>query len=81
MRKLILNLFASECDLEAALKKNEDYPQRFLHEMVMLLYQQKTEQARNTENQKEMGKVKGRNFWSERSRYHVNREELPITLD
>ena len=71
LQRLILHLFAAKCDLKAALMKNSGYPQRFLHDLVIILYESKVKPETDV----------GDDFWAIRKNYHVHKSENPITID
>ena len=64
LRLLFLDLFAARCDLKAALGRNGGYHHRFLHDLVIMLYEIK-------QGQRE------RDFdcWKERKKYYVHAAE------
>lgn len=68
LRRLILQFFATQCNLKHVLTRNSAFPQRFLNDLVIVMYERKVEDE----------KV---DFWEERVKYHVYKEENPITLD
>lgn len=70
LRLLLLELFAAKCDLKAALARNGGYHHRFLHDLVIMLYEMKE------------GDLEGDpDFWKMRHKYYVSTPENPVALD
>ncbi len=71
LRRLFLQLFAVKCSLKTALANNQGYCQRFLHDLVIILYEMKR-------NGKNGGEV---DFWKVRTMWYVNKEDNPVAVD
>jgi len=71
LRRLILHIFAANCNLKTALAQNSAYPQRFLHDLVIVLYERKMEGDKEEEA----------DLWKERTKYYVHKNDNPIALD
>ena len=71
LRKLLLDMFATECDLRNAIANNGSYHPRFLQGLVQSLYEMK-------EKQTIYDKV---DFWKRRQGYYVEDMENPILID
>lgn len=71
LRRLFLQLFAAKCSLKTALANNQGYCQRFLHDLVIILYEMKRDEKNGTEV----------DFWKARHMWHVNMAENPVDID
>ncbi|KAL9133647.1 MAG: hypothetical protein Q9175_005177 [Cornicularia normoerica] len=71
LRKLLLDLFATECNLKNAIASNGSYHSRFLQGLVQVLYDMK---VKNTI-------YKEVDFWEKRQNYYVYDNENPIVVD
>ena len=70
LRLLLLELFAVKCDLKASLIRNGGFHHRFLHDLVMILYEMK-----------EGDLDQDPDFWQRRHKYYVTTPENPVALD
>ena len=70
LRLLLLELFAAKCDLKAALARNGGYHHRFLHDLVIILYEMKEGDLEEEPD-----------FWKRRHKYYVTTPESPVALD
>ena len=70
LRLLLLELFAAKCDLKAALVRNGGFHHRFLHDLVIILYEMKEGDLEEDPD-----------FWKRRHKYYVNTPENPVALD
>lgn len=71
LRSLFLQIFAAKCNLKKALASNQGYCQRFLHDLVVILYEMKMEGKKENKG----------DFWKARRMWHVNFAENPIAID
>ena len=71
LRRLLLDMFATECDLRNAIANNGSYHPRFLQGLVQSLYEMK-------EKQTIYDKV---DFWKRRRNYYIEDIENPILID
>lgn len=71
LRRLLLDLFASECDLGDALAHNGSLHPQFLHGLVQVLYDMKVKKTI----------YKDVDFWKKRRSYYVINQENPIVVD
>lgn len=71
LRKLLLDLFASECNLTNAIANNGSYHRTFLQGLVLNLHEMK--KKRTVYDQID--------FWKKRQKYYVDDSENPILLD
>ncbi len=71
LRRLLLDLFATECKLTSATANNGSYHPQFLQGLVQTLYEMKKK-----------GTIYDRvNFWQKRQHYYVDDNENPIVVD
>ena len=70
LRWLLLELFAAKCDLKAALARNGGYHHKFLHDLVIMLYEMKEGDLEEDPD-----------FWKMRHKYYVSTPENPVALD
>ena len=70
LRLLLLELFAAKCDLKAALTRNGGFHHRFLHDLVIILYEMKEGDLEEEPD-----------FWKMRHKYYVSTPENPVALD
>lgn len=70
LRLLLLELFAAKCDLKAALVRNGGFHHRFLHDLVIILYEMKEGELEEDPD-----------FWKRRHKYYVSTPENPVALD
>ena len=70
LRLLLLELFAAKCDLKAALVRNGGFHHRFLHDLVIILYEMKEGDLEEEPD-----------FWKRRHKYYVSTPENPVALD
>ena len=70
LRLLLLELFAAKCDLKAALARNGGYHHRFLHDLVIILFEMKEGDLEEEPD-----------FWKRRHKYYVTTPESPVALD
>lgn len=70
-RQLLLDLFATECDLRNATTQNGPYHPQFLQGLVRVLYEMK--ETRTIYIQVD--------FWQKRQKYYVDDNQNPIVLD
>ncbi len=70
LRLLLLELFAAKCDLKAALVRNGGFHHRFLHDLVIILYEMKEGDLEEDPD-----------FWKRRHKYYVNTPDNPVALD
>ena len=70
LRWLLLELFAAKCDLKAALGRNGGLHHRFLHDLVIILYEMKEGDLEEEPD-----------FWKMRHKYYVSTPENPVALD
>ena len=71
LRRLLLDLFASECNLGQAIANNGSLHSQFLGGLVQVLYDMKVEGTTNKEV----------DFWRKRHDYYVNGTDNPIVVD
>ncbi|KAF6217517.1 hypothetical protein HO133_006855 [Letharia lupina] len=71
LRRLLLDLFATECNLSNALANNGSYHPRFLQGLVLTLYEMKGKRTMYNPV----------DFWQKRVNYYVDDNENPIPLD
>ena len=71
LRRLLLHLFATECNLQHAIEDNGSYHKDFLQDLVLILYGITRKQDTN----------KQVDFWVRRQIYYVDDVENPIILD
>ena len=69
LRLLLLELFAAKCNLKAALGRNGGFHHKFLHDLVIILYEMKE------------GDLEEPDFWKMRHKYYVSTPENPVALD
>ncbi|KAM0796893.1 hypothetical protein BDR22DRAFT_892826 [Usnea florida] len=71
LRRLLLDLFAAQCNLASAIAVNGSYHPKFLQGLVLTMYNLKTE-----------GTIyKEVDFWQKRQDYYVDDRDNPIVLD
>ena len=70
LRLLLLELYAVKCNLKAALVRNGGFHHRFLHDLVMILYEMKEDHLEQEPD-----------FWRRRHKYYVSTPENPVALD
>lgn len=70
LRLLLLELFAAKCDLKAALARNMGFHHRFLHDLLIILYEMKEGDLEEEPN-----------LWKMRHKYYVSTPENPVALD
>ena len=70
LRLLLLELFAANCDLKNSLVRNGGFHHRFLHDLVIILYEMK-----------EGDLERDPDFWKRRQKYYVTTPENPVALD
>lgn len=71
LRRLLLHMFATDCDLKHAIAKNGAYHPRFLQGLVQTLYDMKEKNTIYDEV----------DFWHKRQTYYVDDNDNPIILD
>ena len=71
LRRLLLDLFATECNLAHAIAKNGSYPAKFLQDLVTTMYSM----IREGKAYEEV------DFWQKRKNYYVEDSDNPIVLD
>lgn len=71
LQRLLLDLFATGCNLTDAIARNGSYHPRFLQGLVLILYEMK---AKRTMYERV-------DFWQKRRNYYVDDSENPILLD
>ena len=70
LRLLLLELYAVKCNLKAALVRNGGFHHRFLHDLVIILYEMKEGDLEQDPD-----------FWKRRHKYYVSTPENPVALD
>lgn len=70
LRLLLLELFAAKCDLKSSLVRNGGFHHRFLHDLVMILYEMKEGDLEEDPD-----------FWKRRHKYYVTAPDDPVALD
>ena len=70
LRLLLLELYAAKCDLKAALVRNGGFHHRFLHDLVIILYEMKEGDLEQDPD-----------FWKRRHKYYVSTPDNPVALD
>ena len=70
LRLLLLELFAAKCDLKNSLVRNGGFHHRFLHDLVIILYEMKEGDLEQDPD-----------FWKRRQKYYVTTPENPVALD
>ena len=70
LRLLLLELYAAKCDLKTSLVRNGGYHHRFLHDLVIILYEMKEGDLEQDPD-----------FWKRRRKYYVSTPENPVALD
>ena len=71
LRRLLLDLFAAQCNLRSAIAVNGSYHPKFLQGLVVTMYNMRKERT----NYEEV------DFWQKRQHYHVDDSDNPIVLD
>ena len=71
LRRLLLDMFAAECNLKNALATNKVYHPGFLQGLVQTLYDMKEKQTI----------YDGVDFWNKRRNYYVDDNDNPIVID
>ena len=71
LRRLLLDMFAAECNLKNALATNKVYHPEFLQGLVQTLYDMKEKQTIYDEV----------DFWKKRRNYYVDDNDNPIVVD
>ena len=71
LRRLLLDLFAAQCNLPRAIAGNWSYHREFLRDLVITMYNMRKEETVYEEM----------DFWQKRQRYHVGDSDNPIVLD
>ena len=71
LRRLLLDLFATQCNLAHAVAKNGSYHAKFLQDLVMTMYNMRRERTEYEEV----------DFWQKRQNYYVADSDNPIVLD
>ena len=70
LRLLLLELYAVKCDLKSALVRNGGFHHRFLHDLVIILYEMKEGDLEQEPD-----------FWKRRHKYYVSTPDNPVALD
>ena len=71
LRRLLLDLFATQCNLAKAIAGNGSYHPKFLQGLVLTMYNMKKEERIYEEV----------DFWQKRQNYYVDDSDNPIVLD
>ena len=71
LRRLLLDLFATECNLAHAIAENGSYHPKFLQGLALTMYNMKREGTIYEEV----------DFWHKRQNYYVDDSDNPIVLD
>ena len=71
LRHLLLDLFATSCNLTQAIASNQSFHPKFLQGLVLALFEMKTKTTVNDQV----------DFWAKRQKYYVEDSQNPIMLD
>ena len=71
LRRLMLDLFATQCNLTSAIANNGSYHPKFLQGLVLTMYNMRQEETI----------YKKVDFWQKRQNYYVDDGDNPIVLD
>ena len=71
LRRLLIDMFATKCNLRKAIASNRSYHPRFLEALLQCLYDMKEKQTI----------YEKKDFWRERQNYYVGDNENPIPVD